>query len=213
MHRARRHHASTHNEASKHAIPDDPSGTARLEAFSDAVMAVIITILAVELRPPVDGSVDALVQRLPSLFICILSFTTVGMAWNHHHNLFRGNRNLTSAVMWANLHSLFWLALVPVVTEWVGADYREPLPAASYGVIALGAAAAYTILVRTIVLADGADSAVSRAVGSDHKGLVTIAMYAVGAGFAWLTPWISYALYLAVAIVWFLPDDRFAGSR
>jgi uncharacterized membrane protein len=185
----------------------------RLEAFSSAVMAVLITIMAFNIHAPAGGSVHALGQRLPALLIYALSFIAIGMAWNHHHQLFRATDRISPGVMWANLHSLFWLSLVPVVTQWVGSDYREKLPASAYGVIALGSAAAYVLLVRAVIAANGEDSVVGLAVGSDIKGYVTMGLYAIAVGLAWLSPWIAYALYVAVALVWFVPDRRFAASN
>jgi uncharacterized membrane protein len=182
----------------------------RLAAFSDAVMAVIITLMAVELRTPDGSSMHALGQRLPDLLIYALSFMAIGMSWNHHHHLFRSTEHISAAVMWANLHLLFWLSLVPLVTKWVGSEYRAHLPASAYGVVALGSAVAYGVLVRTIAKVNGKDSAVSVAVGSDIKGVVSIGLYLLGACLAWVTPWLGYGLYVAVAIMWFLPDRRFA---
>ena len=194
-------------------ITEGRRGSDRLEAFSDSVMAVIITIMAFDLRAPAGSSLHALSQRLPALLIYVLSFTAVGMAWNHHHQLFRATEHISDAVMWANLHSLFWLSLVPVFTEWVGDQYRAHLPASGYGVVALGSAAAYGIPVRTIIGANGKGSAVATAIGSDRKGYVSIALYATGASLAWVSPWISYSLYVGVAVVWFMPDRRFSRTR
>jgi uncharacterized membrane protein len=185
----------------------------RLDTFSDAVMAVIITLMAISLRPPDGTSWRAVSQRFPALLIYILSFTAIGMAWNHHHHLLRAIERISTFVMWANLHQLFWLSLVPLVTEWVGTDHSAHLPACAYGVVALGATASYTILARAIVIANRKEPAVSTATRSDRKSTLTVVLYAVGAGLAWLTPWISYGLYAAVAIVWFIPDSRFARQQ
>jgi uncharacterized membrane protein len=184
-------------------------GTSRLEAFSDGVLAVIITITALSLRPPDGGSFGALSHRLPDLLIYILSFAFIGIYWNNHHHLLRATRHISGGVMWANLHLLFWLSLIPVITEWVGSTYRDKWPAATYGIVGLAAAIAFTILVREIVRANGQDSAVARAIGSDVKGRISPVIYAVGIGVAFLDPWISYALYASVAVIWFIPDRRF----
>ena len=187
-------------------------GTSRLEAFSDGVMAVIITITALSLKAPAGSDFSALGHRLPALLVYILSFAFVGIYWNNHHHLLRATRHISGSVMWANLYLLFWLSLIPVITEWVGNAYREAWPAATYGIVAIGAATAFTILVRTIVRANGRDSAVATAIGSDVKGKLSIVLYAAGIGFAFLSPWISYALYALVSIIWFIPDRRLSGQ-
>ena len=183
-------------------------GTSRLEAFSDGVMAVIITITALSLKAPNGSSFSALGHRLPALLVYILSFAFVGIYWNNHHHLLRATRHISGSVMWANLYLLFWLSLIPVITEWVGNAYRKEWPAATYGIVALGAAIAFTVLVRTIVRADGRQSPVATAIGSDVKGKISLVIYAGGVGFAFVSPWISYALYASVAIMWFVPDRR-----
>jgi len=183
-------------------------GTSRLEAFSDGVMAVIITIMALELKAPLGSGFSALSQRLPALLVYMLSFTVIGIYWNNHHHLLRATPRISGAVMWANLHLLFWLSLVPVLTEWVGTAYRHAWPAATYGMAALAAALAYTLLVRTIVRANDRSSIVAMAIGSDVKGKVSLAVYAAAIGLAFVSPWIAYALYVSVAVMWFIPDRR-----
>jgi uncharacterized membrane protein len=182
----------------------------RVEAFSDGVMAVIITIMALGLQVPASPHLHDLYKRLSEFLVYILSFAIIGIYWNNHHHLFRASERLNGAVMWANLHLLFWLSLVPVMTEWVAKFYRSHLPASIYGVVVAGAAVAYGILVRAIVRANGPHSAVARAVGSDLKGNLSIGLYLAGIGLAWLSPWISYGLFVAVAVIWFVPDRRFA---
>jgi uncharacterized membrane protein len=184
------------------------SETGRLEAFSDGVIAVIITIMALELKPPEDGSFRSLHARLPALLFYILSFTFVGIYWNNHHHLLRAARRISPGVMWANLHLLFWLSLIPVLTEWVGEHHTKTAPAATYGVMGLGAAVAFTILVRAIIRADGSSSLVATAIGSDTKGRVSLLAYAAATVLAFVSPWISYALFIAVAVMWFIPDRR-----
>jgi uncharacterized membrane protein len=186
-----------------------PIGTSRLEAFSDGVMAVIITITALSLRAPDGTDFSALGHRLPALLVYILSFTFVGIYWNNHHQLLRVTRHISGGVMWANLHLLFWLSLIPVVTEWVGSFYGDHWPAATYGIVALGAAIAFSILVVAIIRANGQDSAVGRAIGSDLKGNISIVLYACAIGLALLSPYVAYALYALVAVIWFVPDRRF----
>ena len=186
------------------------SETGRVEAFSDGVLAVIITIMAFELRAPVAGSFAGLRGRLPALLIYILSFVYIGMYWNNHHHLFRAARRVTGGVMWANLHLLFWLSLIPVLTAWIGEHYRQPAPAATYGLVCLGAAVAYGILTRAIIRADGRDSPVAAAIGRDVKGRASLVIYAAAAGLALVSPFISYALFVVVAVMWFVPDRRFS---
>lgn len=188
---------------------EERSDSRRLEAFSDGVMAVIITIMALELRVPNGTTLQALSHRLPSLLVYILSFAMIGIYWNNHHHLLRATEGINGAVMWVNMLLLFWLSLIPVLTDWMGMHYQAHLPACVYGVAAGGAAVSYGLLVRAIVSCNGRDSAVARAVGSDFKGNVSIALYVVGIGGAWASPWISYAAYVVVALVWFVPDRRF----
>jgi len=190
--------------------PEGPgeSETGRLEAFSDGVLAVIITIMALELKPPDGGDFRALRERLPALLIYILSFTFVGIYWNNHHHLLRAARRISAGVMWANLHLLFWLSLIPVLTEWVGEHYEDTAPAATYSVVGLGSAIAFTILTQAIIRADGTDSLVAAAIGKDTKGRLSLLAYAAAFAFAFVSPWISYALFAAVAVMWFVPDRR-----
>ena len=190
--------------------PPVTMGAGRLEAFSDAVVAVIITILALELRPPSGGSLADLLHELPALLIYVLSFVFIAIYWNNHHHLLRATTRISGAVMWANMFLLFWLSLVPVLTEWLRDEPREPLPVASFGVVSLAAAVAYTILVRALIRANGKDSYVGQAISSDMKGILSLVMYAAGVAFAFVNVWISYGLYVAVALMWFIPDRRFA---
>ncbi len=185
-------------------------GSERLEAFSDGVMAVIITILALELRPPLHPTLSALRDEAPSLLIYVLAFTFIAIYWNNHHHLLRATTRISGAVMWSNMFLLFCLSLIPVTTEWLRQDpYHEPLPAAAFGVVCLLAGFAFTMLVRMIIRANGRDSLVGRAIASDIKGNASLAMYAAGVGLAYVEVWIAYALYAAVAVVWMVPDRRF----
>jgi uncharacterized membrane protein len=187
-------------------------GTVRVEAFSDAVLAVIITIMAFELRAPRGATLDAVRDQLPGLLVYVLSFVIVGIYWNNHHHLLRAADRISGAAMWANLFLLFWLSLVPVVTEWLRDEYRHALPAAAYGAVALAAGFAYSILARALIKANGRDSALATAIGPDLKGYASLVLYAAGVGLAFVNPWISYALYVAVALTWFIPDRRFTRS-
>jgi uncharacterized membrane protein len=187
-------------------------GTSRVEAFSDAVIAVIITIMAFELRAPRGASLGAVREQLPGLLVYVLSFVFVGIYWNNHHHLLRAAERISGAAMWANLFLLFWLSLIPVVTEWLRDEYRHALPAAAYGAVALAAGFAYWILVRALIRANGRESALAEAIGSDIKGYASLVLYATGVGLAFVRPWISYMIYVAVSVMWFVPDRRFTRS-
>jgi uncharacterized membrane protein len=185
---------------------------ARLEAFSDGVLAVIITIMVLELRPPDGDNIPALERLVPGLLIYVLSFAFIGIYWNNHHHLLRATRRISGGVMWANLYLLFWLSLVPVVTAWVGRYPRSLWPAVTYGFIGLMAGIAFTILTVTISNANK-DTRINEALGSDIKGKLSLALYALGMALAFLPffqPWLSYAAYALVSIMWFIPDRRFA---
>jgi uncharacterized membrane protein len=185
-------------------------GSERLEAFSDAVFAVIITIMALELRAPEGHTLaDVRGDLLPGLVAYVLSFSLLGIYWNNHHHLLRAAERINGSVMWTNLFLLFWLSLIPVLTEWVREEYEHPLPAAAYGTVLLASGFAYSLLVRALIRANGRDSAVARAIGSDVKGNLSLAIYAAAIPLAFVSPWISYALYVVVALVWFVPDRRF----
>jgi uncharacterized membrane protein len=191
----------------------DPEGqveseTGRLEAFSDGVLAVIITIMALELKAPDGAEWKDLHARLPALLFYILSFTFVGIYRNNNHHLLRAARRISAGVMWSNLHLLFWLSLIPVTTEWVGEHHAKTAPAATYGIVGLGSAVAFTILVQAIIRADGSSSLVATAIGSDTKGRVSLLAYAAATVLAFVSPWITYALFVAVAVMWFIPDRR-----
>ena len=182
----------------------------RLEAFSDGVLAIIITIMVLELRPPDDPTFHALRAMLPVFLAYALSFVMVAIYWNNHHHLLRATRSIGGAVMWANMHLLFWLSLIPFATAWVGRQHAYAWPAAIYGGVAFMCAIAYSILVIAIEAANPG-SEVVRAIGSDRKGRISLVLYACGAPLAFVTPWLGYAAYLAVATIWFIPDRRLSG--
>jgi uncharacterized membrane protein len=194
---------------------DDPIdlSTSRLEAFSDGFFAVIITILALELRPPEGDTFTALRHAFPNLAIYVLSFAFLAIYWNNHHHLLRATTRINGGVMWSNMFLLLWLSLIPVVTEWLKEFPKATAPVASFGIVALGAAFAYSVLVRAIIRANGKDSPVATAIASDVKGKVSIAMYAAGVGVALIpgdvSKWFAFALYVAVAVMWIVPDTRF----
>ena len=184
--------------------------TDRLEAFSDAVMAVIITIMAFNVKPPGAASLSAVRASLPELLVYVLSFAIIGTYWNNHHHLLRATHRMSAGVMWSNLHLLFWLSLFPVATGWVGLFPGDPVPAAFYGVVGLASAFAYWILVRAIIRANGADSQVARRIGSDLKGKLSPVLYAAGIGLAFATSIGADVVYAAVAAMWLIPDRRLA---
>jgi uncharacterized membrane protein len=186
----------------------DAIDTHRLEAFSDGVMAVIITIMAFDLKVPLTADLHGLASRLPSLLVYVLSFTVIGIYWNNHHHLLRATGRISSSVMWTNLHLLFWLSLIPFATDWVGTMHDRSLPAATYGVVALGAALAYFVLVRAILRANSEDEVLAAAVGRDVKGTVSPIIYATGIGLAFVSPYLAYVCYVAVSLLWFIPDRR-----
>lgn len=180
----------------------------RLESFSDGVLAVIITIMALNLRPPHGEDWSAFSHRLPNLLVYTLSFTVIAIYWNNHHHLLRATRTISGAVMWANLVLLFCLSLVPVTTDWVGGAYHRTAPALAYGVVTLAAALAYFVLVRMILRANHHDEGLVRAVGSDVKGVVSALGFATGIGLAFVSPYLSFACYAAVTVLWIIPDRR-----
>ncbi len=182
--------------------------TDRLEAFSDGVMAVIITLMAFSIPIPNGPTGTALRDSIPHLLVYVLSFVMVGIYWNNHHHLLRATEHIDGTVMWSNLLLLFWLSLFPIVTAWIGRYPKHTLPALVYGAVALGAALAYSVLVRRIIRVDGSASAVARSIGSDAKGYLSLVMYAAGIGLAFVTPFLSYGFYAAVAVIWFIPDRR-----
>lgn len=181
----------------------------RLEAFSDGVFAILITILVLELRIPHGETIEALQPLLPSLLVYILSFINLGIYWNNHHHMLHATHHVNGKMLWANLHLLFWLSLLPFVTGWMGQNHFAPLPTAVYGIDLLCAAIAYTILQSTILSGHKHEDAVlAAAVGRDFKGKVSMLMYATAIPVAFLNQWISDLLYIAVAAIWFVPDRR-----
>jgi uncharacterized membrane protein len=193
--------------------PREGREATRVEAFSDGVMAVIITIMAFGLNVPEDTTWHAVRQQLPSLLVYVLSFTLIGIYWNNHHHLLRATERISGAVMWTNLHPLFWLSLIPLATKWVGEAHQSSMPASAYGIVSVGAAVAYGLLARVIILANGRNSAVARAIGSDFKGKLSMGLFAAAVGLAWLSPWIAYAIYVGVAFFWFVPDRKLSPGR
>ena len=183
---------------------------ARLEAFSDGVIAIIITIMVLEMRPPDGSDLEALAHLKQELCAYALSFVFLGIYWNNHHLLVGVMRRVTGGVLWANLNLLFWLSLVPFATAWMGRNPTQSVPIAVYGCVLLLDAIAFTILLRTIIRADGRESKLARAVGNDAKGRLSLACYAVAIVLAFSYYWLSYALYVFVALIWIIPDRRIA---
>jgi len=184
-------------------------GKGRLEAFSDGVIAIIITIMVLELKVPHEATLQALATLWPVFLSYILSFIIVGIYWNNHHHMLHSVKNITGAVLWSNLHLLFWLSLMPFGTGWMGENHFAPITVSAYGVILLMAAIAYYILVRALIGSHGGDSDFAARVGSDWKGKIPLVVYSAGIALAFVNPWISLALYAAIAALWFIPDRRF----
>ena len=180
----------------------------RLEAFSDGVLAILITIMVLELHVPHEPSFDALKPLLPVFLTYVLSFIYLGIYWNNHHHLIKALRRVNGSIMWANLHLLFWLSLLPFVTGWMGENHFSPLPSAVYGVVLLLAAIAYYILQTLIVAEQGCDSKLAAAIGRDWKGKVSPLLYASAIPLSFVQPWIAHAIYTAVALIWLIPDRR-----
>jgi uncharacterized membrane protein len=180
----------------------------RLEAFSDAVIAILITIMVLELKVPHGATFDALTPLVPVFLSYVLSFVYLGIYWNNHHHLLHACRRATGPMLWANLHLLFWLSLIPFVTGWMGENHFESLPSALYGGVLLMAAIAYFVLQWTIIASEGRDSLLRRAIGSDWKGKASPVLYlvAIVAAFRWR--WIALGIYVVVALVWLIPDRR-----
>jgi uncharacterized membrane protein len=183
-------------------------GKNRLEAFSDGVFAIIITIMVLELRVPHEANLAALVALWPIFLSYVLSFVFLGIYWNNHHHMLHAVRRITGRNLWGNLHLLFWLSLIPFVTGWMGENHFAPLPVALYGAILLCAACAYWLLQRSLIKAGGPDCPLARAVGRDWKGTLSPVIYAAAIGLAFVQPLISCALYLVVAVIWLVPDPR-----
>ena len=183
-------------------------GPERLKAFTDGVLAIIITIMVLELRAPHDAALTALRPLVPVVLSYTLSFVYLIIYWNNHHHLLHVTRRVTGGVLWANAHLLFWLSLVPFVTAWMGENHFAPIPMAAYGVVMVLAGIAYLVLQRVIIVSDGPESAIAAAVGSDMKGKLSLLFYAVAIPMAFVSPWVAGTLYVAVAIMWLIPDRR-----
>ena len=183
-------------------------GKGRLEAFSDGVIAIIITIMVLEFKVPHGADLESLRPLIPTFFSYVLSFIYVGIYWNNHHHFFQIVEHVSGSILWANLHLLFWLSLFPFVTNWMGENYGAPWPSALYGMVLMMAAVAYLILSLTVVARHGKNSQIALALGRDFKGKISVVIYALAIAGSFLSPWIGYLLYAAVALMWLVPDRR-----
>jgi uncharacterized membrane protein len=183
-------------------------GKSRIEAFSDGVLAIIITIMVLELKVPHEPSISALTALWPVFVSYVLSFVYIGIYWSNHHHMFHAVKHVDGGALWANLHLLFWLSLVPFVTGWMGENHFAAAPTALYGVVMLMAAIAYWILQLRLIRCDGNESLLAVAVGTDLKGKLSPVSYALAIPFAFVNVWISGALYVAMALIWLVPDRR-----
>jgi uncharacterized membrane protein len=182
--------------------------TSRMEAFSDGVLAIIITVMVLELRTPHGTTWAALHGALPVLLSYVLSFVYIGIYWNNHHHMLQVTDRVTGLILWANLHLLFWLSLVPFTTAWLGENEFAATPAAAYGIVLLAAALAYFALQEAIIREQGSKSRLAQAVGRDRKGKLSPVVYASGIGLSFVSNWLAVALYVGMAMVWLIPDRR-----
>jgi uncharacterized membrane protein len=180
----------------------------RLTAFTDGVVAILITILVLELRPPAGDHFGDVLHLKGRLLAYLLSFAFVGIYWNNHHHLLRIVHRVDGRVLWANMHLLFWLSLTPLATAWLGEAGVKPGPAAGYAIVLLGCAIAYSLLTLALLALHDSESELHRAIGRDRKGKVSLAAYVLGLGLAFVEPWLSIGLFVAVAVLWFVPDRR-----
>lgn len=183
-------------------------GKGRMEAFSDGVIAILITIMVLELKVPHGETLADLMKLAPVFFSYILSFVYLAIYWNNHHHMLHTVRRVTGPILWANMHLLFWLSLVPFVTSWKNEHSLRPMPEAAYGVVLLMSAISYTILQTIIVRSEGENSVLAKAIGDDYKGKASVVLYLIAIAAAFYQPLVSGGLYLAVAIIWFIPDRR-----
>lgn len=185
-----------------------PREVDRLETFSDSVFAIIITIAVLALRVPATPSLEALHDIFPIFLVYIFSFQTIGTYWNNHHHLFRATKYISARIMWANLHLLFWISLIPFAMEWLGKNLGSQWPTVVFAAILLMCAVAYRLLVSAIISRHGQDPSLARSIGADRKTWISISMYVLAVACAFILPWISYALVLLIALIWFIPGRR-----
>ena len=180
----------------------------RLEAFSDGVIAILITIMVLELHVPHGAELSSLTPLIPPFLTYLLSFAYLGIYWNNHHHMFQTVKDVNGSIMWANLHLLFWLSLMPFATGWMGENSFAPIPTAIYGVVLLMSAVAYTVLQTAIIRHQGRNSTLAKAVGKDAKGKVSALLCLTAIPLAFVSHWVSELLYILVAVIWFIPDSR-----
>lgn len=180
----------------------------RLEAFFDGVVAIIITIMVLEMKVPHGDGIEALAPLVPVLLSYVLSFIYLGIYWNNHHHMLHASRQATGSMLWANLHLLFWLSLIPFTTGWMGENHFATLPVAAYGLVLLMAAIAYLILQQRIIASQGEASMLRKAVGRDWKGRLSLALYVAAVVLSFVSPWIAVGIYVLVALMWVVPDRR-----
>lgn len=180
----------------------------RVEAFSDGVLAIIITIMIIELKAPHENSFNALIPLIPVILSYILSFMYIGIYWNNHHHMFQAIKTINGSVLWMNMHLLFWLSLLPFATSWIGEEHFATVPMSFYGFILLMCAIAYTLLQNKLIQLHGKESLLQHAVKDDKKGKISIICYASAIPLAFVAPWISGILYIAIALLWIIPDKR-----
>jgi uncharacterized membrane protein len=183
-------------------------GKGRLEAFSDGVLAIIITIMVLELRVPHGETMSTLAPLLPVFLSYVLSFLYVGIYWNNHHHMLHASKKVSGRVLWANLHLLFWLSLLPFATSWMGENHFAPLPSALYGVVLLAAAIAYWLLQQAIIAVEGPESTLAVAVGRDWKGKLSPVLYLTAILTTVWLPWVAQVIYVLAALIWIVPDSR-----
>ena len=180
----------------------------RLEAFSDGVIAILITILVLELKTPHGSDIQSLRALAPNFLVYLLSFIYVGIYWNNHHHLLHLVHRIDGRILWANLHLLFWLSLIPFGTGWMGEHWRESVPTAAYGVVLLAAGAAYWILAHALIARDGPEGKLTKALGRDLKGNLSLVLYIIAVALAFVSPITSQLVYVVVALIWLIPDRR-----
>jgi uncharacterized membrane protein len=183
-------------------------GKTRLEAFSDGVIAILITIMVLELKVPHGAEFRVLLPLWPVFMSYVLSFIYIGIYWNNHHHLIHAVQEVSGGVLWANLHLLFWLSLIPFVTAWMGENHFEPGPTAAYGFVLFMCASAYAVLARVLIANHPKNSTLAEAIGDDRKGKVSIVLYLAGIALAWFAAWLGFVVYIGVAVMWLIPDRR-----
>lgn len=183
-------------------------GTQRLEAFTDGVIAIVITIMVLELKVPSGSGFSSLVAALPVFLAYALSFVNVGIFWNNHHHMLHATDRINGTVLWANLLMLFWISLVPLAIRWMDEAHFAAAPTAFYGAVLALTSISYVLLERAIIACNGPDSKLARAVGSDRKAVISLFLYVLAIALAFVRPWIAIAIYVAIAMIWFIPDRR-----